>query len=289
MREPSPQTSRLAIAGGIAAAIAVASAGFFAGRSSVPPSKAPAQVAAPEPSPSPTRRSTKIVALDRAGLLRLAGQAVDAVGSNSALPAQVASSAGRRFDLILPFGCEGPSEPNSSGAMRWHYDAKGETLRIAVDPVAWRVEDWGLNDAPGRDRALRGFWVGRPWSSATTCSGFRRPSPQTGSEPVVLPGQSLAVAQRVDADKATRMRSFELVKRVAPEDIDPALGFQLRLVGRLEALAGPNPLRCLQPGGSEQRPLCLITASFVELRVENPKDGSVLATWPIGDDARAGE
>jgi hypothetical protein len=35
--------------------------------------------------------------------------------------------------------------------------------------------------------------------------------------------------------------------------------------------------------GGEQRPLCLIKGDFTEIRIENPVDGAVLASWPMSD------
>src|SRR3546814_13703789 len=55
MQEPSVRTSRLAIAGGLAAILVVGGGGFFLGRTTapVPPAPAPALVPAPAPVPVP--------------------------------------------------------------------------------------------------------------------------------------------------------------------------------------------------------------------------------------------
>src|SRR5690606_12942314 len=72
MREPSVRTSRLAIAGGLAAIIVVGSAGFILGRGTAGPEAEPAPpaVVAPTPTPAPGPEIPAGV-LDRAALVSL--------------------------------------------------------------------------------------------------------------------------------------------------------------------------------------------------------------------------
>ncbi len=228
-------------------------------------------------------------ALDRAQLLALAAQAADAFASQESAPEAFAAAGGRRFDLVLPFGCAAPGSTESPGTMRWRFDEKTATLRITVDPVLWRGDEWGYAATEGEPAAFRGFWIARPWSSATSCEAFRKPKTDTGSDPVLLPGQTVAIARPIDEDAGGRLRPYEVVQRATPDDFDPARGFRLRIVGRLQSAAGARPMQCVQPAGDEQRPLCLITASFSEVRIENAKSDEVLARWPIGDDIRGSD
>ena len=56
----------------------------------------------------------------------------------------------------------------------------------------------------------------------------------------------------------------------------------LRLTGRIGS--GPNgtPATCRQPGGADQRPVCLVLVSLDELAIADPVSGTVLAAWPTG-------
>jgi hypothetical protein len=294
MREPSLRTSRLAIAGGFFGAVAIGAAGFLLGRAESPapaPAPGPQAPAATEAAPPP--QAPRI--LDRADFVALGARAADAVASGS--PAVGGEFAGRRFELVLPFGCDGPAAEGSTAALRWRYDAPRQTLRIHAAPARWTAEDWGLAQpgSPAPDTAgmaLEGFWIDRPWSSAERCP----PAAPAGSEPAAaaaapLPVQTLAVAElrtgteRRDGGRGDR--PYEIVARMAPEGIAGARGFHLRLIGRIERLGDGAAVRCVQPAGSGQRPACLVAVSLDEVRIENPADGERLGTWSIRPDEPA--
>ncbi|HTG37463.1 hypothetical protein [Sphingomonas sp.] len=282
MHEPSIRTSRLAIAGGLAAAIVVGGAGFLIGRDTAPdpqpvlPRVIRMPVAVPTPAPSDTARI-----LARADLLALATQAADAHAAGEPTPKPVQDAAGRRFELTLPFGCTGPSAPESSLPMRWRYDEEAATLRVSVTADRWQGADWNL----GGDMAARpveGFWIARPWSGAARCASGGQTTP-TGREPVLLPGQTLAIARfpEGEAQDEAEPRRFEVVKRVPADQFDGSQGLRVRVIGRVAAVPGASPVRCTQPGGIDQRPICLIGARFDEVRIENPATDDVLGVWPI--------
>src|SRR5690606_23198033 len=136
MQEPSVRTSRLAIAGGLAAVIVVGGCGFILGRGTAPSSSEPAPVAIATPAPTPTPEPDTPGLLDRAALVALAGRAADAFASGDPMPAAVTGAADRRFDLLLPFGCGGPSTEDSGLPLRWHYDEARQTLRLNVETTA---------------------------------------------------------------------------------------------------------------------------------------------------------
>lgn len=267
----------------------LAAAGFVAGRGAAPRDQPAATAPPPETLPPPVQKRVE-PPLDRGAVLSLAQRAGDAAASNAELPADLIRAAGKRFDLIVPFGCEGPSEPDSSASMRWSYDRGSGTLRVTVVPVRWTTGEWGLGDSPDGPAEMRGFWIKRPWSSATACVPPRGTRTDTATiDPIAPPDQTLAIAGLVGSGDASKPRPLEIVRRIAAEDFDPAQGFRLRIVGRIAPPPGSNPLLCIQPGGSAQRPLCLITASFSEFRIESPVDGTVLGAWPVGGDAHAGQ
>lgn len=288
MREPSPRTSRLAIAAGVAGAIALVGAGYLVGRRSAPMPEAPATVLAPAAPSAPAADLDFPPTLDRTALLALGAQAADAFASNLPLPATISAAAGRRFDLLLPFGCEAPGATQSQGGMRWSFDSKAGTLRISVDPTTWRGGEWSDAAVVDPETAFRGFWIARPWSTATTCAAHRLPEVVDG-RPIVLSGQTVAIARPIAPQEVGKTRPYEIVQRIAITDFDPQQGFQVRILGRVQAAAGGDPIQCVQAGGGDQRPSCLITAAFAEVRIENPKNGSVLASWPIDDQVRGDE
>ncbi|MBB5708117.1 hypothetical protein [Sphingopyxis panaciterrulae] len=287
MQEPSVRTSRLAIAGGFAAILVVGGGGFFLGRATAPARPAPPPVVVPAPAPAPVPETPKD--LERGDLIALAQRAADAFASGEAVPKAVAEATGRRFELLLPFGCGGPSEAESSLPMQWRYDEAGGTLRVSVKPMMWSKTDWNLGDRADID-AAEGFWITRPWSSSGACPLRAGQAFPRGVEPLTLPGQTLAIAQffRSEADRDGRRngRPFETVQRVAADKFDGSRGFRLRISGRIEAVADGGPIRCVQPAGAEQRPICVIGTRIDTVRLENPTSEDVLATWMIGRSAK---
>jgi hypothetical protein len=293
MSEPSPRSTRLAFAGGLLAVLLVGAGGFLLGRStsvqrSPGVAPAPAAMTNPEPAVRPSGGEARV--LDRGDLIALASAAADATAAGRSSPAGLSAALGRRFEVRLPFGCEGPVGAESDAPMRWHYDAADEVLRIHVATSAWQPEQWWpVAELPAVE-AIEGFWIARPWTSSETCP------PSTGeptagvSEPSRPPAQTLAIAQFLTADNPRQGRRtgepFEVVARLAPEEVVPWRGYRLRLSGRIARVPGGGPVLCRQPAGSEQRPLCIIAVAAHDLAVENPATGTTLATWSLdGSDA----
>src|SRR3546814_7747727 len=106
------------------------------------------------------------------------------------MPAAVADAAGSRFELLLPFGCSGPSEAGTSLPMQWRYDEADGTLRVSVKPMMWSEADWNLDDRAST-AAAEGFWITRPWSSSGACPLRAGQAFSRGVEPLTLPGQTL--------------------------------------------------------------------------------------------------
>lgn len=284
MEEPSPRSSRLALTGALVAAIAVGGAGFLLGRSTSerPPQEVAPPVARPVPKPAPEPVSG---VLGRADLIALAAAAADGAAAGLEPGPEIAQADGRRFELRLPFGCTGPAGEDSAGPMRWRYDSKAQALRISVDPVAWTAQDWWPTEVANGVEAIEGFWVERPWTSSEVCpNGGDRPA-AAGTEAVTLPGQTLALGQIFLADGGRGGRrdgkAYESVIRVAADRLDSAAGFRLRISGRIARAGNVGPIRCRQPAGPEQRPICLVGVVMDEVAVENPASGETLATWSL--------
>lgn len=288
MQEPSARTSRLAIAAGLAAVLLVGGGGFLIGRmtASAPPAPLPPVVA---PGPAPSLAPEAARDLERADLIALGQRAADSFASGETLPKKIRDAAGRRFSLWLPFGCAGPTDADSGLSMRWRYDESSEVLRVTADPVRWTAADWGLDGARAPASA-EGFWIGRPWLSSGACPARTEQAVPRGTEAITLPGQSLAIAQFTfnEGDRGTRdgVRPFETVQRIAKGRFDGSAGFRLRVNGRIEPVSGGEPVRCVQPAGNEQRPICVIGALIDSVELENPASGETLATWSM---RRAGQ
>lgn len=286
MEEPSPRSSRIALAGAVAAALVVGGAGFLLGRGTTERTQivvAP-PVAAPTPKPAPDPSPLRGV-LGRSDLVALAAAAADAAAAGRAPGPEIAAADGRRFEVRLPFGCSGPAGEGSNAAMRWRYEADDQALRIQVSPMIWTAQDWWEGDAPAGIDAIEGFWITRPWTSSEDCPVAADRAMAAGVEPVTLPGQTLALGQTFSAEGARGGRrdgeAYQAVIRVPEEDLRTADGFRLRISGRIARIPNGGPVRCRQPAGSEQRPICLVGMVVDEIAIENPATEETLATWSV--------
>ena len=295
MEEPSLHSSRLLLAGTVAAALLVGGAGFLLGRGTtgrpapvVPPSTAP-QASTPEASES----AKPMGVLRRADLIALAARAADAAAGGEVDP-QASPAEGRRFELLLPFGCAGPADEASNAAMRWRYDSQAGALRIHVAPVVWTVGDWWPEDAPKGTEAIEGFWISRPWTGSERCPTIKvAPAPAEG-QPVALPAEALALGQLLSAGSSRQGsrdgKPYEAVVRIPEGEFDGSSGLQLRISGRIASLPGGDVVRCRQLGGSEQRPSCLVATVLDEVSIISPATGTSLATWDVaGPEGSAAE
>lgn len=284
MEEPSPRSSRLALAGALAAAIAVGGAGFLLGRATS--ERVPAAVAPPLALPIPKPAPEPVVSgvLGRADLIGLAAAAADAAAAGRDPGPEIAQADGRRFELRLPFGCSGPAGEDGAGAMGWRYDSKAQALRIQVDPAIWTAQDWWPADAASGVEAIEGFWIARSWTSSEACPEGRPAA--AGAESVTLPGQTLALGQIFLAESGRGGRRdgkpYQTVVPVAEDQLDTSRGFRLRISGRVARTGNVGLVRCRQPAGPEQRPICLVSVVMDEVAVENSASDATLATWSLG-------
>lgn len=284
MKEPSPRSSRLVLAGSMAVAIAVGSAGFVLGRRSVMiPRPIAAASTLPVPAPTAPQTPDRTAELDRAGLIALAAQSADAIARGEPLPREARSAVGARFSLGIAFGCAGPLADGDRTGTGWRYDPTAGALRLQVAPVRWPLTDWRPQDAPVGVEAIEGFWIPRPWTGSETCPARTEPASVPGIEAVTLAGQTLGVGQvftEASPRSGQRDKPYAAVLRVQPEAVRTEHGFRLRLTGRIAAMPGGEAVQCRQPGGPEQRPICLVAATFDEVTVENATTEEVVARWP---------
>lgn len=212
MQEPSPRKSRLAIAGGVVAVVAVGFGGFVLGRETMAVAPPPAP-AAPVEALAPVQPAPPLPAmLGRRDILELARSAADAAASHQPLAQAVVDAAmHRRFTLYLPFGCAGPQPDDTAGmrdGLRWQYDAKKGVLRLHVAPQVWQAGQWWSGaDVPELD-AIEGFWISRPWSSSETC---------VANVPAAAPATPLT-AVAVEEEAETKNAKPKAAKPAKPEE-----------------------------------------------------------------------
>lgn len=290
MSEPSLRKSRLALAGGLATILLIGGGGFLVGRTTSardpePIAAVPAisSTLAYTPPPEQTNQPKQIMA--RSDLIALASRAADAVAAGRRIPAAVTGAEGRRFEIRIPFGCQGPADETSDAAMRWHYDPEAQALRVHVAPVVFDPRDIFPGAPPEEVAAIKGFWITRPWTSSETCPPENGPITPSGTEPVTLPGQTLALIEFFAEDGLQQARRgnkpYETVVRTPPETFSGKQGLQLRVKGRIANIPDRGPVSCRQPAGTEQRPICVISIATDEIAIENPASRDVLATWTI--------
>lgn len=293
MHEPSPRTSRLVVAASVTAVVLLGGGGFLLGRSTVP--SPPASVAtglpAPALTPVPTETPSAHI-LSRADIIAIANAAADATSSGGTMPKNVGAALGSRFQVDLPFGCDGPASEDSRTPLQWRYDSKSSSLRISVAPAVFDPSQW-LSDTlpdvapPGarseNGEAIEGFWISRPWSSLAKCESDLTSETPLGIDAVTLPGQTLGLAQIFTDDDSKNARRngkpYESVRPIAENDLKIDKGLRVRLRGRIARFPGGSTVRCRQPGGKDQRPVCLVAVTFDDVAIENPVTRETLATW----------
>ncbi|MGY6637285.1 MAG: hypothetical protein ACXIUO_09120 [Erythrobacter sp.] len=285
MLEPSPRGSRIAIASAVVSLLIAGGGGFLLGRGTTEPMPVSTVPVAEQPDSKPTSEATSSGLLDRSDLIALASAAADAAAAGRDPGIEVNQADGRRFELRMPFGCDGPADEDSTVAMRWRYDVQDQALRLHVDPVIWTGQDWWPDDAATDVETIEGFWITRPWTSSEACPAGRNRPTALGTEPVTLPGQTLALGQIFFTEGARRGRRngepFETTLRIPEDELATSEGFQLRIRGRLTRTRGYGPVQCKQPAGPEQRPICLLGVVVDEVAIENPTSKKTLATWSI--------
>lgn len=293
MEEPSLRSSRRALAGGVAAVLLVGGGGFLIGRGTTarePGVMAQAPAAPSAPAPARAIEPQPLGVLGRSDLIGLAALASDAVAAGRAPGPEVGEAAGRRFELRLPFGCAGAASETSEAQMRWRYDEADEALRINVAPTVWAAAEWLPTPSLRGAGAVEGFWIARPWTSSEACPVAGEVSGATGAQPVTLPGQTLAVGQILPTaatgtagGEVERERTvYDAVVRVPRGKLDASKGFRVRISGRIARREEADPVRCRQPLGPEQQPICLVEVVTDEVAIENAASGETLATWNVG-------
>lgn len=256
---------------------------------SSPPSSETATMTVPAvPAPEAVRPEPP---LDRAGMLDVARQSASAFGVRAAPPEKVRALVGRRFEMRLPFGCDGPIARSSETRSGWSYNPDTQVLRVNVRSRDWSDAQWLrrlLANAPfSRAEA---FPVDRPWLIDATCPAAADPPGDNlqgadGSagdvmeQPEVIP--ELALIRLIPADAprsaASGERTYTAVVKRAPEAVPPDFSFLLVLNGRIASFSDGNPTLCAG-NASLSRPHCLVAVQIDRVSFTD-ETGTELAAW----------
>ncbi len=264
----------------------------------------PVTPAAPAPSP----------VLGRADLIAAAAAASSAlVEGHSDIDTTLA---GRRFRLVVPFGCPGlpsaaaplASETAADGLGRWSWGEGNRSIRLAANAADWSdtpevTRALGAAEAAPTIEGSAGFWLTRPWQASEACPAFRvtTPPPVVAVEdegeqeavegpiptrPLAPPPspQTLGLVQLFTEASArtSRVAGRPHLHTVRAEGdtplAAPAQGYRLVLEGRIERFPNGRAVSCDTPS-VEVRPRCLIAVSFDYVAFRDPVGDTPLAEW----------
>jgi hypothetical protein len=212
------------------------------------------------------------------------------------------SLSGKKFELRIRFGCEGPSK-DSGAPYGWTFNEKTSALKVRATP-ALSPRDPTVKAIAGQAfETVEGFWLRRPWLLAPVCPQKPEPAPETTEQgataethgvkpensakpavPESSPPQIVGIAQFfTDTGPRTMRRSGRPYE--ATEKLDtaqpPQGGFDLVLTGKLIALPNGRVIACTRPETGE-RPACLISVEFGKVAIERADTREQLAQWGSG-------
>lgn len=253
------------------------------------PAQEPLVIEEPQSGAS-TPASVPSTTLRRGPILIAAAQAASNYGRE---PLQTGPDplVGRRFSVIVPFGCHGPASGvrgrTEAGVPSWTWGPDRATIQISVVPQDWlesglmarndgtaEVEDW---------EAAEGFWITRPWTDAETCPSrwIEDPSvePEGSPQTVGLVAFYEAGASRIGRRNG---RAYNVTLRRKGDEVleVPVGGFRLRLEGRVVGFPSGRAFRCSAPGPNT-RPVCIAAVQLDQVRIENA-EGAPLSEWRSG-------
>jgi hypothetical protein len=243
------------------------------------PVATPAQKAAPKerpeaPSPAP------LDTLNRAAMMDAVALTASAHAAGKAMDGSMAQLRGRRFELILPFGCNGPSTEAGDLTKGWRYDADAGVLQVAYPSNIQALSGGDADDGSRAQPAVKfakSFWIEREWLRDGVCpSGTQKISPAG-----TTPARMLAIAE-LSAEQAPRADDrdgvpYRVSKRLPPEQIPGDQGLRLIVSGRLIANDIP-PIQC-KTVSRDQRPICTIIAEIDRVAITDPDGALVYGEW----------
>jgi hypothetical protein len=230
----------------------------------------------PQPPPAlprPALPTTEPV-LTRADVLAAVGQAASAYAAGTTYPDAVTALAGRKFEVVAPFGCDGPATGEDLDGYTVSRDGRALTLQLRS--VQWQSPFWltALADSTPAE-AAEGFWLRRPWLAGSNC-----PSKTPLVEGATSTPETVGLVRVFEAggSRVSRRgeRPYRITVRTEPETHLAVPGFRLVLEGRI-AEADGRPIRC-RSRSVDERPTCLVRVAFDRISFRSAA-GETLAEW----------
>lgn len=282
MAQPQRIRWTLSLAAGIVI-LALVAVAFMTSRREAPP-QAPdpkGEEVAPAPPPAPV---VPVVAppLRRSDLVAAAARAAAAYAAGEAYPATDKALVGQQFEIVIPFGCSGPSASPSADPARWNFDLKKKTITLTAQPQLWTDTPWVrdmLGDSPFE--RIEGFWIPRPWLAAETCPAPRTPSPGGPAPAASEPTVGVVRVFSPDASRVGRRdeRPYQVVRKAGEDELaTTAHEYRLVLNGRVVGFPAGDAVRC-GAASIDQRPICLIGVEIDRVAFVEPDSAEVLAEW----------
>ena len=218
--------------------------------------------------------------LDRAALIDAAALAASAYAAGNLTDAKFEEFTGRRFELVLPFGCSGPAAREEKLERGWRYDAKSGIFQAAF-PSNIVVSGKGAAAADAEAEPVtefaKSFWIEREWLRQGICPAV----PDTPLTATSADAKSLAIAE-IASEERPRADDrdgapYQVSKRLAAEQLPDKNGLKLILSGRLASVQR-IPFQCtsLDPN---QRPICVILARFDKMQITNASGSEIYGEW----------
>lgn len=218
--------------------------------------------------------------LDRAALIDAAALAASAYAAGDLTYAKFQEFAGRRFELVLPFGCTGPAAQEEKLERGWRYDEKSGIFQAAF-PSNIMVSAEGAAPAdvamdPATEFA-KSFWIEREWLRQGICPVVPdAPLTATSADAKSVAIAEIANEERPRADDRDGA-PYQVSKRLAAEQLPYKNGLKLILSGRLASVP-KIPFRCTSVDPN-QRPICVILARFDKMQITNASGSEIYGEW----------
>ena len=218
--------------------------------------------------------------LDRAALIDAAALAASAYAAGNLTDAKFEEFTGRRFELVLPFGCSGPAAREEKLERGWRYDAKSGIFQAAFPSnivVSGKGEAAADVEAEPVTEFAKSFWIEREWLRQGICPAVPdAPLSTNPAEPKSLAIAEIASEERPRSDDRDGA-PYRVSKRMAAEQLPDKNGLKLILTGRL-ASDQKIPFQCTSVDPN-QRPICVILARFDKMQIKNAAGSEIYGEW----------
>jgi len=247
---------------------------------------APASVSeAPSPADDgPPTPAPPLIAppLGQKDIVAAASQAAEAYAAGQPYGAANRDLIGKRFEVVLPFGCAGPNAAPSTEPAYWDFDLVKKTITVAAQPQVWTGQSWtAAIVGPGKFERLEGFWIPRPWLATPSCPAPRAPEPGDLTPSPTAPSVGLMQIFGPETARTGQngSRPYRAVLKASDEELTTARReFRLTLSGRVSGFSSGDAVRCHSVSINTQ-PTCMVAVTIDQLELSDPVDSKQLAVW----------